>query len=104
MLFVYPPMAAGDFSRGIVGESELMINSIAARARVIPWELCVLLIDEIDYLAPNRKDSKSAKNDSLLGVFLAILDGTKTTPNLKIFASTNLKENMDESFLNRIEV
>ena len=102
MLFVAPPMAAGDFSKGIVGDSEKMINCIANRARVIPWEICIMLIDEIDNLAPDRKNSNN--DDSLLGVFLAILDGTKTTPNLKIFASTNLKEKMDAAFLRRMEI
>jgi SpoVK/Ycf46/Vps4 family AAA+-type ATPase len=35
---------------------------------------------------------------------LAILGGAKETPNLKIFASTNLRENMDSAFLRRMEI
>jgi SpoVK/Ycf46/Vps4 family AAA+-type ATPase len=99
-------MAAGDFSKGIVGDSERMLNAIAARAQLIPWEMCIMLIDEIDSLAPNRSDPNNSGNNSssLLGVFLAILDGSKATPNLKIFASTNLREKMDEAFLRRMEI
>ena len=66
--------------------------------------MCILLIDEIETLAPNRMDKDNKKDGSLLGVFLAIMDGSKSTPNLKIFASTNLKENMDEAFLRRMEI
>ena len=54
--FAAPPMAAGDFNKGIVGDSERMLNEIADRANLVPWEMCVLLIDEIDTLAPNRMD------------------------------------------------
>ena len=40
----------------------------------------------------------------MLGVFLAVMDGSKATPNLKIFASTNLREKMDSAFLRRMEI
>jgi len=46
--------AAGDFNKGIVGDSERMLNHIAERAHLIPWETCFLLVDEIDSLAPDR--------------------------------------------------
>jgi hypothetical protein len=32
-----------------------MINMITDRTDLLPWEMCVLFIDEIDGLAPNRK-------------------------------------------------
>lgn len=82
-----------------------MLNEIADRAQLIPWETCFLIIDEIDSLAPDRtKSQNQGKGSDLLGVFLAILDGAKQTPNLKIFASTNLREKMDEAFLRRMEI
>jgi len=31
-----------------------MLNEIAERAQLIPWETCFLLVDEIDSLAPDR--------------------------------------------------
>ena len=57
IVLVCPPLAAGDFNRGLVGDSERMVNALAERAKLIPWELCVMLIDEIDSLAPNRMES-----------------------------------------------
>jgi ATP-dependent 26S proteasome regulatory subunit len=32
VVFVCPPMSSGDFNRGIVGDSERMLNEIAERA------------------------------------------------------------------------
>ena len=55
-----------------------MLNEIADRAQLIPWETCFLIIDEIDSLAPDRtKPENQGKGSDLLGVFLAILDGAK---------------------------
>jgi transitional endoplasmic reticulum ATPase len=84
-------MAAGDFNKGIVGDTERMLNEISERAKLIPWEMCVLLIDEIDTLAPNRKlsNNSSNKESGAFGLLLSILDGNKITPNLKIIGSTN---------------
>ena len=36
-----------------------MLNEIAERAQMIPWEPCFLLIDEIDTLAPDRMNSQN---------------------------------------------
>ena len=54
MIFKYLIQAAGDFNKGIVGDSERMLNEIADRAKLIPWETCFLLVDEIESLAPDR--------------------------------------------------
>jgi SpoVK/Ycf46/Vps4 family AAA+-type ATPase len=56
MVFVTQPLAAGDVKKGIVGDTELTINAIADRARLIPWDTAVILIDEIDSLVPSRDD------------------------------------------------
>lgn len=98
-------MAAGEFQKGIVGDSEKMLMALANRAKMVPWEMCVLIIDEIDSLAPNRNDPKNkGKSTDLLGVFLSLLDGAKFTPNLKIIASTNLRDSMDDAFMRRMEI
>jgi ATP-dependent 26S proteasome regulatory subunit len=56
-------------------------------------------------MVPDRtSDSGKGKDSGLLGVFLAILDGAKSTPNLKIFASTNLREKIDPAFSRRMEI
>ena len=105
IVLVTAPMAAGDLKKGIVGDSEKTINAIAMRAKLIPWELTGVLIDEIDSLAPDRKgkDSSNGSQD-LQSVLLATLDGSKETPNLKIIATTNLLNKMDGAFLRRMEI
>lgn len=107
VIYATRPMAAGDFNKGIVGDSERMLNEISERAHLVPWETVFLLIDEIDSLAPDR--TKAAQNgggkgSDMLGVFLAVMDGSKSTPNLKIFASTNLRESIDAAFSRRMEI
>jgi len=106
LFYVTAPMAAGDLKKGIVGDSERTINAIANRARIVPWQMCILFIDEIDSLAPDRKAPAggNVSNQDLLSVILAILDGNKTTENLKIIATTNLLNKIDSAFLRRIEI
>ena len=101
---VTAPMAAGDLKKGIVGDSEKCWNAIADRARAIPWEICCVLIDELEQIALDRKSDEGAKGSDLLGVLLATMDGAKNTPNLKMIGSTNLRENIDSAFLRRLEV
>ena len=40
----------------------------------------------------------------IIAAFLDVMDGAKATPNLKIIASTNLREKMDSAFLRRMEI
>jgi len=105
VVFATAPMAAGDLKKGIQGDSEKTINEIAMRCKLVPWEMCVLLIDEIDSLAPDRTAEKSSTgSQDLIGVLLATLDGSKETKNMKIIASTNLLNKIDKAFLRRMEI
>jgi len=45
MCFVTKPMVAGDIRKVIVGDSERTLNAIADRARLVPWDTCVIFID-----------------------------------------------------------
>lgn len=54
LFLIYPELTSGEFQNSLAGESEKMLMMIAERADILPWELCVLFIDEIDALAPNR--------------------------------------------------
>jgi AAA+ superfamily predicted ATPase len=56
LVLVTQPLAAGDIKKGIVGDTELTINAIADRARLIPWDTAVVLIDEIESLVHDRED------------------------------------------------
>lgn len=103
--FLCPPLASGDFNKGIVGDSERMINQLAERARAVPWQLCCIMVDEIDALAPDRMSSgTSAHTINTLSVLLSVLDGGKEAKNFKIFATTNKFEQMDDAFCRRLDL
>lgn len=73
------------------------MNAIADRAKMIPWDTAVIIIEEIDSLVPDREEAKNqgSNNNDLIGVFLAIMDGSKMVPNLKVVCSTNLLLSID---------
>ena len=102
---VCPPLAAGDFAQGIVGDAERMINIIAERAALLPWQVCVLAIDEIDALAPDRQDKGSGGGiGNTLNVILSVVTGVKDVPNLVLLGATNLLDTMDEAFNRRMSI
>jgi SpoVK/Ycf46/Vps4 family AAA+-type ATPase len=87
------------------GQSEKMINVITGRCDVLPWELCLIYIDEVDSLAHNRNSQNlSHSQNSILGQFLAITDGNKKKFNLLIIATTNRLAAMDTAFQYRYNI
>lgn len=105
LYLIYPSLAASDFSHGLQGQSEKMVDNIAKRTEVIPWQLCVLFIDEIDSLAPSRSGSSSNNSQaSLIGQFLSVIDGNKKKPNMLIIGTTNRLETMDAAFVQRMDI
>ena len=104
LILATTPIAAGDLKLGIQGDCEKKVNEIASRAQIIHWEICCLIIDEIDSLIPDRSKESNQHTGDLQGVLLAILDGVKKTPNLKIFGTTNFLKKIDEAFLRRMEI
>ncbi|CAF5043093.1 unnamed protein product, partial [Rotaria sp. Silwood1] len=99
---VAPPLAAGELNRSLVGESERVIVDICMRCHRIPYLMCCVSIDEIDSLAPKRKDDTGDGNLAKLSVLLSVIDGIKDVPNLMIFCATNRLHMMDEAFLRRM--
>ncbi|CAF1244888.1 unnamed protein product [Rotaria sordida] len=99
---VAPPIAAGELNRPLVGESERIISDICMRCHRTPYLMCCVSIDEIDSLAPKRKDNSSDGNIAKLSVLLSVIDGIKDVPNLMIFCATNRLHMMDEAFLRRM--
>jgi hypothetical protein len=105
LFLIYPNLAASDFSHGLQGQSEKMVDNIAKRTEVIPWQLCVLFIDEIDSLAPSRSSSNTNNSQaSLIGQFLSVIDGSKKKPNMLIIGTTNRLETMDAAFVQRMDI
>ena len=99
---VAPPIAAGELNRPLVGESERIISDICMRCHRTPYLMCCVSIDEIDSLAPKRKENSSDGNVAKLSVLLSVIDGIKDVPNLMIFCATNRLTTMDEAFLRRM--
>ena len=96
---IYPMLSAGDFNQPHVGESEKMVNLIADRTDIFPWELCVLFIDEIDGLAPKRENNNASSHSiNLLSVFLSVMDGNKKKKNLLVMGTSNRLAEMDDAF------
>ena len=101
---IHPDLAAGDFNKPYVGQSEQMINMITDRCDILPWELCCLFIDEIDRLCPNRKGEASSGELDLTSVFLSVMDGNKRKKNLMIIGTSNRLKSMDDAFLQRLDI
>ena len=105
MVFATDPITPADLDKGLKGDKGAMINAIADRARIVPWELVVLLVDEIDRLAPDRASNDGGGDDeSSLGVFLSLQDGVKQVKNFKVIGSTNFLYKIDEAFRRRMDV
>ncbi len=100
---VGPMMAAGDFAKPLVGQSEKMINSLADRAARIPWRLCAVVVDEIETLVETR-EGEGGSSGSKLSVLLSRIGGMGDTPNLMFFAATNHPETMDAAFMRRMKI
>jgi SpoVK/Ycf46/Vps4 family AAA+-type ATPase len=102
---IYDNLAASDFSHPYQGQAEKMVESIAKRTEILPWQLCVLFIDEIDSLAPSRSNSDTSNSQaSLIGQFLTNIDGSKKKPNMLIIGTTNRLEKMDQAFNERMDI
>jgi ATP-dependent 26S proteasome regulatory subunit len=101
---VGPMMAAGDFAKPLVGQSERMINMLAERAERVPWRLCAVVVDEIESLVQSREKAGGGGGSSQLSVLLSRIGGVSDVRNLIFFAATNHPEQMDGAFMRRMHV
>ena len=76
-----------------VGESEAQLRQIFARCR--QWAPSVLLIDEIDCLAPRREGMSQQYNVQLIAQLLVLLDGLEARGRVAVVAATNRLEALD---------
>lgn len=80
-----------------VGESEKAIRQVFERARSsIP---CILFFDEIDALAPARKDSLSESVARVVNTLLTELDGLESRKGIYVIGATNRPEMIDPAML-----
>lgn len=75
------------------GEAESRLRRIFERAaRSAP---CLIFIDEIDSLAPDRSTVEGEVEKRLVGQLLGLMDGFTTTKSVIVLAATNRPEQLD---------
>jgi hypothetical protein len=102
IFMVGPPLAAGELTRPLVGESEQILVDLCSRCHKVPYAMCCVSIDEIDSLAPKRDEDSSESKVDTISVLLSLIEGIKDVPNLMILSATNRLHMMDEAFLRRM--
>jgi transitional endoplasmic reticulum ATPase len=80
-----------------VGESERGVRETFQRARQVAP--CVLFLDEMDALAPQRGGSFDAVGDRLIGQLLTELDGIEGRRGVIVVGATNRPELIDPAVL-----
>lgn len=75
------------------GEAESRLRRIFEKAeRLAP---CLIFIDEIDSLAPDRSKVEGEVEKRLVGQLLGLMDGFTTTKSVIVLAATNRPEHLD---------
>lgn len=75
------------------GEAEARLRSIFERAsKSAP---CLIFIDEIDSLAPDRSKVEGEVEKRLVAQLLSLLDGFSQTPGVMLLAATNRPDHLD---------
>lgn len=86
---------------GLQGDLEMRIYALFMRCRAAPWLPCAISIDEIDFTAPSRKNAKDSDNGG--NVWLQLLSDGERPPNLVFFATTNVRINVLEQLVDRLD-
>ena len=98
------PISSSEINKSLVGESENILRDIFNRALEFPYLLCVILVDEIDTFAPDRKkDNQQAGKSENVNQLLALMDGVTPVPNNYVIGATNFYNKIDEAFLRRLK-
>jgi len=80
-----------------IGEAEQRIRSLFERARMLAP--CVLFLDEIDAVLPDRGRDSSGLVDSMINQLLAELDGVDPRSGVFVIGATNRVESLDRAAL-----
>jgi len=72
--------------------------------RCIPWETCILIIDEIEDIICKRNNEGSNNSSSIVNKLLTVWGGIQNVKNLFIIGITNYIEKIDEAILRRFEI
>lgn len=74
-----------------------MLDGLFARAQMLPWAPCIIIIDEIEVLVPNRLGGGDKKDQDTSGLikFLSRFGGANPVSNLYVVGATNLLSDID---------
>ena len=61
--------------------------------------LYIILLDEMESLCPQRKQTESGNDNSITNTMLACIEGNRLPPNVIIFGTTNRIDLIDSAFL-----
>lgn len=87
MELIADAVSGGHLNAPKVGDTEKLIEMLCARAKRIPWALCCVAIDEIDSIAPDRRNKTSEWKVDTMSVLLSVFGGIQDVPNLFLFGS-----------------
>ncbi|HEV2269194.1 MAG TPA: AAA family ATPase [Steroidobacteraceae bacterium] len=95
--------ATADLKAGFTGQSVQKVRELFERAR--GRAPCILFIDEIDAIAPDRSGSgKDSFTDEIVNQLLQEMDGVKSTDrHVYVLAATNRPETVDEALRSRLK-
>ena len=100
---VVEPLSSSELNRSKVGETEMLLMSLFARAERMPYLLCCIAIDEVDALTPKRNEKTGEHKVDVLCLLLSLIGGIKDVTNVYVIASTNRLNKMDEAFCRRLQ-
>eukprot|EP00762_Andalucia_godoyi_P007099 ANDGO_01915.mRNA.1 Peroxisomal ATPase PEX1 len=94
-LFIRGP----EFLSKFTGQSESNLRSIFERARSSSRRPCVLVLDEVDSIAPVRGHDSSGVTDRIVNTLLTELDGIENRDGVVVIGTTSRKEAIDPAVL-----
>ena len=77
----------------LYGDSEAHLRAIFAEAQANTP--CIIFLDEIDAIAPNRADVKGEVEKRVVAQLPALMDGLKARGQVIIIGATNIPDNLD---------
>lgn len=89
----YIALVGSEIMSKYYGEAEARMREIFQKAsRHAP---CILFIDELDSIAPDRRQVEGEVEKRVVGQLLSLMDGFTTTPGVVILGATNRPNHLD---------
>jgi hypothetical protein len=95
-------LSSSDFRKPLQGMAERMVAELGRRAKLVPWQLTFLSIDEIDGMAAARQGKQGDSGTSTLNKMLSLIEGNQNVRNMVVIGSTNNIGDLDKAFQRRL--